>query len=183
MCAPRARRAAASARLHRHRQRHWAQARRDQAAVPSVRAGQRRDRAALWRHRARACRRQGSGQADGRRSDRHQPLRSRLEFPSLGRARDRARRGGGEARRRNRPAAPARPLAVLCVEDNPYGRVILNTILTELGHRADFVGSGEEAVAAVARGYDAVLMDVTLPGIDGLETDAPHPRARRHRRP
>ena len=67
------------------------------------------------------------------------------------------------------PAAPARRLAVLCVEDNPYGRVILNTILTELGHRADFAGSGEEAVAAVTRGYDVVLMDVTLPGIDGLE--------------
>ena len=66
-------------------------------------------------------------------------------------------------------AAPVRPLAVLCAEDNPYGRVILNTILTELGHRADFVGSGEEAVVAVERGYDAVLMDVTLPGIDGLE--------------
>ncbi len=67
------------------------------------------------------------------------------------------------------PAAPARRLAVLCAEDNPYGRVILNTILAELGHRADFVGTGEEAVAAVARGYDAVLMDVTLPGIDGRE--------------
>ncbi len=66
-------------------------------------------------------------------------------------------------------AAPARQLAVLCAEDNPYGRVILNTILTELGHRADFVGSGEEAVAAVTRGYDMVLMDVTLPGIDGRE--------------
>jgi CheY-like chemotaxis protein/nitrogen-specific signal transduction histidine kinase len=65
--------------------------------------------------------------------------------------------------------APARRLAVLCAEDNPYGRVILNTILTELGHRADFVGSGEEAVEAVKRGYDVVLMDVTLPGIDGLE--------------
>jgi CheY-like chemotaxis protein/nitrogen-specific signal transduction histidine kinase len=64
---------------------------------------------------------------------------------------------------------PARRLAVLCVEDNPYGRVILNTILTELGHRADFVASGEEAVDAVKRGYDVVLMDVTLPGIDGLE--------------
>ena len=64
---------------------------------------------------------------------------------------------------------PARRLAVLCAEDNPYGRVILNTILTELGHRADFVGSGEEAVEAVKRGYDVVLMDVTLPGIDGLE--------------
>ncbi len=66
-------------------------------------------------------------------------------------------------------AVPSRRLAILCAEDNPYGRVILNTILTELGHRADFVGSGEEAVAAVARGYDVVLMDVTLPGIDGLE--------------
>ncbi len=65
-------------------------------------------------------------------------------------------------------AVPARRLTLLCVEDNPYGRVILNTILTELGHRADFAGSGEEAVTAVARGYDAVLMDVTLPGIDGL---------------
>jgi signal transduction histidine kinase/CheY-like chemotaxis protein len=65
--------------------------------------------------------------------------------------------------------APPRRLVVLCVEDNPYGRVILNTILGELGHRADFVGSGEEAVAATARGYDVVLMDVTLPGIDGLE--------------
>jgi len=65
--------------------------------------------------------------------------------------------------------ALARHLAILCAEDNPYGRVILNTILTELGHRADFVGSGEEAVTAVMRGYDVVLMDVALPGIDGLE--------------
>ena len=66
-------------------------------------------------------------------------------------------------------AAPGRRLKILCAEDNPYGRVILNTILTELGHHADFAGSGEEAVAAVSRGYDVMLMDVTLPGIDGLE--------------
>jgi two-component system, sensor histidine kinase len=65
--------------------------------------------------------------------------------------------------------APARRLSILCVEDNPYGRVILNTILTELGHRADFVNSGEQAIDAVPRGYDLVLMDVTLPGIGGLE--------------
>ena len=69
-----------------------------------------------------------------------------------------------------RQAVPSRPLRLLCAEDNPYGRVVLNTILTELGHRADFVGSGEAVVAAAARGgYDAVLMDVTLSGIDGLE--------------
>ncbi len=63
----------------------------------------------------------------------------------------------------------SRRLSVLCVEDNPYGRVILNTILAELGHHADFVGSGEEALAALPRGYDVVLMDVTLPGIGGLD--------------
>jgi two-component system, sensor histidine kinase len=71
--------------------------------------------------------------------------------------------------RARQSAAPARRLKILCAEDNPYGRVILNTILSELGHRADFVGSGEEAVAAVQRGYDVALMDVILPGIDGLE--------------
>ena len=39
-----------------------------------------------------------------------------------------------------------------------------------LGHRADFVEGGAPAVEAVARGgYDAVLMDVTLAGIDGIE--------------
>ena len=73
------------------------------------------------------------------------------------------------AERSRHGTTPARRLKVLCAEDNPYGRVILNTILTELGHSADFAGSGEEAIAAVPRGYDVVLMDVTLPGIDGLE--------------
>ena len=67
------------------------------------------------------------------------------------------------------PLPAARQLAILYAEDNPYGRVILNTIVSELGHRADFVGSGEEAVVAATRGYDVVLMDMTLPGIDGLE--------------
>ena len=76
-------------------------------------------------------------------------------------------RGAARVARR---AAPAKSLRVLCAEDNPYGRVILKTILGELGHRADFVGSGEAVVGAAARGgYDAVLMDVALPGIDGLE--------------
>jgi CheY-like chemotaxis protein len=67
-------------------------------------------------------------------------------------------------------AEPARALDVLCVEDNPYGRVLLNTILTELGHRTDFVGTGAAAVDAVAhRRYDVVLLDVALPDIDGVE--------------
>jgi two-component system, sensor histidine kinase len=71
---------------------------------------------------------------------------------------------------RPRKGKPTRSLAILCAEHNPYGRVILNTILGELGHRADFVGSGEEAISAVARGYDAVLMDVGLAGTNDAHT-------------
>jgi two-component system, sensor histidine kinase len=64
----------------------------------------------------------------------------------------------------------ARPLSILCAEDNPYGRVVMNTILRELGHRVDFVATGEAAVEAAARGgYEVVLMDITLPGLDGVE--------------
>jgi CheY-like chemotaxis protein/nitrogen-specific signal transduction histidine kinase len=67
-------------------------------------------------------------------------------------------------------AAPARSLSILCAEDNPYGRVVMNTILRELGHRVDFVESGEAVTkAAGGGGYDAILMDIALPGIDGLE--------------
>jgi CheY-like chemotaxis protein/nitrogen-specific signal transduction histidine kinase len=63
-----------------------------------------------------------------------------------------------------------RSLSILCAEDNPYGRVVMNTILRELGHRTDFVETGEAVVAAVARGgYDAVLMDVMLSGLNGIE--------------
>lgn len=68
------------------------------------------------------------------------------------------------------PRAAMRALKLLCAEDNPYGRVVMNTILRELGHQADFVEGGEAAVRAAARGgYDAVLMDVMLPSVDGLE--------------
>jgi len=79
--------------------------------------------------------------------------------------------GGADSARENRARAPAgRSLRILCAEDNPYGRVVMNTILTELGHRTDFVESGEAAVKAVQTGgYDAVLMDVTLSGSSGIE--------------
>lgn len=61
------------------------------------------------------------------------------------------------------------PLRILCVEDNPFGRAIVNAMVAPLGHRIDFAGSGEAALAAIeAVGYDAVLMDVTLPGMDGM---------------
>ncbi|ANW04517.1 ATP-binding protein [Bradyrhizobium icense] len=63
-----------------------------------------------------------------------------------------------------------RPLRLLSVEDNPFGRVVLNTILTELGHQTEFIGQGEAAPDRLAQGaFDAVLMDMVLPGIDGVE--------------
>jgi CheY-like chemotaxis protein len=65
---------------------------------------------------------------------------------------------------------PAQPLRILSVEDNPFGRVVLNAILTELGHQAEFIGRGEAATERIARGdFDAVLMDMVLPGINGIE--------------
>jgi CheY-like chemotaxis protein len=63
-----------------------------------------------------------------------------------------------------------RSLRLLSVEDNPFGRVVLNAILTELGHQAEFIGQGEAAPERLAQGaFDAVLMDMILPGIDGVE--------------
>ena len=70
---------------------------------------------------------------------------------------------------RSARSGTAKALRVLCAEDNPYARVVLKTVLTELGHTVAFAGSGEAAVAAVAGGgHDLVLMDVTLSGMDGL---------------
>lgn len=61
-------------------------------------------------------------------------------------------------------------LRILSIEDNPFGRVVLNAILNELGHQAEFIGHGEAAPERIAQGvFDAVLMDMVLPGIDGVE--------------
>jgi len=72
---------------------------------------------------------------------------------------------GGEA-----IAGGAAGLRLLSVEDNPFGRVVLNTILVELGHQADFVGRGEDALERLPEGrFEAVLMDMVLPGISGID--------------
>ncbi len=85
-------------------------------------------------------------------------------------ARAKASQSAGAGGNGDMPQASTRALRVLSVEDNPFGRVVLNTILTELGHQAEFIGRGEAAVERIAGGdFDAVLMDMVLPGIDGIE--------------
>ncbi len=68
------------------------------------------------------------------------------------------------------PLRAAQGLRILSIEDNPFGRVVLNAILTELGHLTEFIGRGEAAPERIAQGdFDAVLMDMVLPGINGVE--------------
>jgi two-component system, cell cycle response regulator DivK len=59
---------------------------------------------------------------------------------------------------------------ILVVEDNPRNRKLVIDVLDALGYRTLAAGSGEEGVAlARANPPDLVLMDVQLPGMDGVE--------------
>ncbi len=73
-------------------------------------------------------------------------------------------------------ATPAeRPLSILVAEDNDINALLARALLTRLGHRPTIVGDGETAVAAwntahaAGMPFDLVLMDVQMPGMDGLE--------------
>ena len=62
-------------------------------------------------------------------------------------------------------------MRVLVVEDEPKMAELLARGLREEGHAADVAGSGEDALwMARAVDYDAIVLDVMLPGIDGFET-------------
>ena len=66
-----------------------------------------------------------------------------------------------------------RPLRILLAEDNPINQRVAVEILSRMGYRPEAVGNGLEAVAAVRRQtYDAILMDVQMPEMDGLEATA-----------
>ena len=61
------------------------------------------------------------------------------------------------------------PLKVLLAEDNPVNQKVASAILRKFGHAVTVVADGYEAVEAVRKGdWDLVLMDVQMPGLDGL---------------
>jgi len=88
--------------------------------------------------------------------------------PNAGR-RDAPRAGEG-----GRPPAVQGPGGqqghILLVEDSPANQLVARAHLVKAGYRVDIAGSGGEAVAAVEETpYHLVLMDVQMPGMDGLE--------------
>lgn len=57
---------------------------------------------------------------------------------------------------------------ILLAEDNSLNREVAQGLLESVGVEVEWVENGEQAVAAVARGdYDAVLMDLQMPVMDG----------------
>lgn len=73
-------------------------------------------------------------------------------------------------------AAEQRPLRLLVVDDNEINREIANLILTGEGHTVELAVNGAEAVEKVRESaggrYDAVLMDVQMPVMNGFEATA-----------
>jgi two-component system sensor histidine kinase/response regulator len=89
-----------------------------------------------------------------------------------------ALRGRSTVRTASRPSRaharperrPAHPLRVLLAEDNPVNRRFVTVMLEKDGHVVEAVDNGRLAVDAVRSGtFDAVLMDVQMPEMDGIE--------------
>src|SRR5688500_11964236 len=58
---------------------------------------------------------------------------------------------------------------ILIIDDEPAIRTSLAGILGDEGHQATLCESGEEGIAAFARGeFDLIILDLWLPGIDGM---------------
>lgn len=77
--------------------------------------------------------------------------------------------GGRGAKREPAQEVVPGTLRVLIADDNALNQNLLKRLVAKLGHTVDVVSNGREAVAAVAQQpYDAVLMDVLMPEMDGL---------------
>jgi CheY-like chemotaxis protein len=60
---------------------------------------------------------------------------------------------------------------ILVVEDNEKNMYLISFIIGKMGHEAIQARTGEEGVECAARErFDLILMDIQLPGIDGMET-------------
>jgi PAS domain S-box-containing protein len=60
-------------------------------------------------------------------------------------------------------------LRVLLVEDNATNRMIASRMLEAMGARVECAEDGASGVAAAQRGFDLILMDIQMPGMDGIE--------------
>ena len=61
-------------------------------------------------------------------------------------------------------------LSVLVVEDNEVNAIVVEGFLEHMGHEVTVVTTGEAAVETIQnQPTDVVLMDISLPGIDGVE--------------
>jgi signal transduction histidine kinase/DNA-binding response OmpR family regulator len=62
------------------------------------------------------------------------------------------------------------PLRLLVAEDNRVNQRVIERCLERIGYRADLVTNGLEVLASLERQtYDAVLLDIQMPQMDGLE--------------
>lgn len=60
-------------------------------------------------------------------------------------------------------------LRVLLVEDNATNRLIAGRMLEALGAQVSLAEDGVQGVAMVREGFDLILMDIQMPGMDGVE--------------
>lgn len=69
-----------------------------------------------------------------------------------------------------RPVASGAALRVLLVEDNQINRLVAREMLQKFGHRVVEAHDGREGVhLAGLQSYDVILMDISMPDMDGVE--------------